>query len=89
MNRTQEYDGKIYGLPFDACLLLLAYREDVYKELGLKVPETWEEYLENVKIIDKKSNVRGVSLMGKEDNRFSTSSYRISGDSAESSLMTT
>ncbi len=63
--QTQEYDGKIYGLPFDACLLLLAYREDVYEELGLKVPETWEEYLENVKIIDAKSNVRGVSLMGK------------------------
>ena len=60
-----EYNGKIYGLPFDACLLLPAYREDIYQELGLKIPETWEEYLENVKIISEKSDIYGVSLMGK------------------------
>lgn len=65
LEQTVIYDGHIYGLPFDACLLLLAYREDVYRELGLKVPETWDEYLENVKIIDAKTGMRGVSLMGK------------------------
>ena len=43
MKKRMSYDGKLYGLPMQAQMLLLAYRKDVFDELGLKPPKTFEE----------------------------------------------
>jgi sorbitol/mannitol transport system substrate-binding protein len=39
-------DGKIYGVPIVANTLHLIYRKDVFDELGLKVPDTYDEVIE-------------------------------------------
>ncbi len=37
------YDDKIYSLPLRANAQVLFYREDVFEDLGLEPPTTWEE----------------------------------------------
>ena len=39
-------DGNIYGVPIVANTLHLIYRQDVFDELGLEVPETYDEVIE-------------------------------------------
>lgn len=39
-------DGQIYGVPIVGNTLHLIYRQDVWDELGLKVPETYDEVIE-------------------------------------------
>lgn len=47
-------DGKIYNIPYTANAYGIYYNKDKFKELGLKVPETWDEFEELVdKIIAK------------------------------------
>ncbi|MGA2548042.1 MAG: sugar ABC transporter substrate-binding protein [Rectinemataceae bacterium] len=44
---------------------VLIYRDDIYQELGLKVPGTLEELLANAKIItEKKPGIAGITLRG-------------------------
>lgn len=38
-----EYDGKYYGLPETVNFRAVFYRTDIFKELGLEVPDTWDE----------------------------------------------
>ena len=44
-------DGKIYNIPYTANTYGIYYNKDKFKELGLKVPETWEEFEELVDTI--------------------------------------
>lgn len=37
-------DGKIYNIPYTANAYGIYYNKDKFKELGLKVPETWDEF---------------------------------------------
>ena len=39
---------------------VLHYRQDIYDELGLSVPETWAELVENARVIDETDDVRAV-----------------------------
>jgi multiple sugar transport system substrate-binding protein len=43
MREAMSYDGELYGLPMQAQVLVLAYRKDVFDELGLQPPTTFEE----------------------------------------------
>jgi len=38
-----EYDGKYYALPETVNFRAVFYRTDIFRELGLEVPDTWEE----------------------------------------------
>ncbi|MFH1783274.1 MAG: extracellular solute-binding protein [bacterium] len=40
---SAQYKGAVYGLRYDMTTLLLYVREDIFKELGLSIPTTWEE----------------------------------------------
>ena len=40
------YDGGVYALPETQNFSVLFYREDILEDLGLEVPETWEELVE-------------------------------------------
>ena len=44
-------DGKIYNIPYTANAYGIYYNKDKFKELGLKVPETWDEFEELVDTI--------------------------------------
>ncbi len=39
-------DGGVYAIPQDTGPLQFYYREDVFEDLGLSAPETWEDYAE-------------------------------------------
>lgn len=47
------FKGGIYALPETVGFPMLFYREDILLELGLKVPETWEEVIAMISIINK------------------------------------
>lgn len=38
-------DGRIYAVPFASQTLVLYYNADIFEELGLEPPETWDELL--------------------------------------------
>lgn len=46
-----KFDGKTLGLTLSTEPMILWYRTDIYDELGLKAPTTWEEYKANAKAI--------------------------------------
>jgi len=38
------YGDALYGLPWDTGPLAFLYREDIFEEYGIEVPETWDEF---------------------------------------------
>lgn len=45
--KTFEEGGALTAVPLMGNLQLIIYREDVYEDLGLEVPTSWEEVIEN------------------------------------------
>lgn len=45
MRAGMSYDGKLYALPMQSQMFVLAYRADVFDDLGLEAPTTWEGML--------------------------------------------
>ncbi|WP_274426022.1 extracellular solute-binding protein [Chelativorans sp. YIM 93263] len=43
---TLRSDGKIYAVPFASQTMLVIYNKDIFDQLGLEEPETWDELLE-------------------------------------------
>jgi multiple sugar transport system substrate-binding protein len=39
-----QFEGKTYGVPQNVCPMVFFYRKDVFDQLGLKAPTTWDEY---------------------------------------------
>ncbi len=42
-----EYEGENWYYPFDYNLVVNYYRKDLYAQKGLKIPESWDEFVEN------------------------------------------
>lgn len=47
LGSTAVKDGKIYGVPYASQTLGIYYNTDIYEEVGLSEPETWDEFLSN------------------------------------------
>jgi len=45
VRRQCLHDGKYYGIPHSAATSLLIYRKDIFKQKGLKLPETWDDLI--------------------------------------------
>ncbi|MBO4693497.1 MAG: extracellular solute-binding protein [Clostridia bacterium] len=45
------YKGGLYGLPDTQSFYLMYYRKDIFSEMGLKVPETWADFEEVVRLL--------------------------------------
>ncbi|RKD30209.1 ABC transporter substrate-binding protein [Lacrimispora algidixylanolytica] len=56
-------EGKLFGVPFGSNCLSLYYNEDMLKEAGQKVPETWDELKTTAKALTKE-NVSGFAFSG-------------------------
>ncbi len=52
--------GKLYGVPINGNVPVLYYREDLYKQHGLKIPETWDELLANAKKLHNPPQIYGM-----------------------------
>ncbi len=46
--------GAVYGIPGDAGPMMFYYRKDVFQNLGIQVPKTWDEYAAAAKTIHEK-----------------------------------
>ncbi|MGB7432677.1 MAG: sugar ABC transporter substrate-binding protein [Ahrensia sp.] len=55
-------DGKLVGIPLRGHVQLLFYRDDVLKEAGVEVPNTWEEVISASKAIQEKTDLSGIAL---------------------------
>ena len=61
-----KYQGENWFYPYDYNLVTCYYRKDLYAEKGLKIPNTWAEYLDNCRAltISKDGNIeRGGCVM--------------------------
>lgn len=58
-----DYEDQTLGLILSTEPFLLWYRTDVYEDLGLEVPTTWDEYLANAKAISDAGEADG-QVMG-------------------------
>ena len=47
-----EYENGVYGLPSTESFNMLFVRTDVFEELGLEIPKTWDEFINCAKIIN-------------------------------------
>ncbi|WP_309128752.1 extracellular solute-binding protein [Microbacterium sp.] len=45
MRAGMSYDGKLYAIPMQAQMYVMAYRTDIFEELGLEVPETFDDMI--------------------------------------------
>ncbi|WP_339277010.1 extracellular solute-binding protein [Paenibacillus sp. FSL W8-0426] len=68
-----EYDSGVYALPETQTFNMLFYRKDVLEELGLDVPQTWEDVESTLAILSKnhmefgmpvvaQANMQGVNI---------------------------
>ncbi len=46
-----EYKGGVYGLPSTETFNMLFIRTDIFEELGLEIPKTWDEFINAAKVI--------------------------------------
>ncbi len=56
--------GALYGIPFGAETSILAYRTDVFDELGLDVPTTYDELMETARVIDEQTDMGALTSRG-------------------------
>ena len=50
---TASYNGGVYGLPETANFLMMFYRQDIFNELGISAPTTWEEFIEIIPVLQQ------------------------------------
>lgn len=58
MLKGMSYDGKLYALPMQAQMYVLAYRSDVFKKLNLKPPTTFTEMVSAAKAIQDSGEMK-------------------------------
>lgn len=49
---VQGEDGQIYSYPWDSGPMAMLYREDLFEEHGIDVPETWDEFAQAARDIN-------------------------------------
>ena len=62
--KTMTPDGKLMSMPIQPNIPMLFYRSDLYKEKGLKVPETFAELEANAKALNDPPAVYGIVQRG-------------------------
>jgi multiple sugar transport system substrate-binding protein len=55
-------DGTVYGLPLRGHAQVLFYRKDVFEQLGLEPPTTWQEVVSSGKIIREQTELDPISM---------------------------
>jgi sorbitol/mannitol transport system substrate-binding protein len=57
MSGAMTYEGKLYGLPMQAQMLIMAYRKDVFDKLGIEPPTTFAEMRDAAKKIQDEGEI--------------------------------
>jgi multiple sugar transport system substrate-binding protein len=61
------FDGKLYAFPSEGDTAWLWYRKDLFEQKGLKVPETWDEYLAAAQALNNPPEIYGTVIGAKPD----------------------
>ncbi len=56
--------GALYGVPFGAETSILAYRKDIFEELGLEPPRTYDDLLAAARTIKEQKGIGGLTSRG-------------------------
>ncbi len=59
-----RFDGKYYGITHSPNTNLLVYRKDVFKQKGLKPPETWDDFIKVAQAMTEKDASGRVTRYG-------------------------
>lgn len=62
-----KFDGKYYAFPSEGDTAWLWYRKDLLEAKNIKVPETWDEYLEAAKALNNPPEIYGAVIGAKPD----------------------
>ena len=62
--RNDAASGSAYGVPINGNIQVLYYRADLYRDAGLKVPETWDELRANAARLHKPPTIYGMVPRG-------------------------
>ena len=73
-----RYNGGVYGLPETISFPVLFYREDILSQLGMSVPNTWDELIKDI-IILQDSNM-DVYIPAAIGNTYASLLYQTGGD---------
>lgn len=76
VSAAQSFRGENHAIPLSGLGLAYYYNADLYEELGLKVPKTWNEMIENFKEIQK-HGVDPVAFMGQKKDAVDWISWEI------------
>ncbi len=55
-----RYNGGIYALPETMSFDMMFYRTDVFSELGLSAPETWDDFYKVMEVLQKEQLLVGI-----------------------------
>lgn len=58
MREAMSFDGKLYALPMQAQMYIMAYRKDVFDKLGLQPPKTFADLKTAAKTIQEKGGIK-------------------------------
>lgn len=62
-----SFGGATYGVPQDVGPMMLFYRADIFDDMGLKVPATWEEFGALAETVRKKDDKRYLTTFSPGD----------------------
>ncbi len=57
MRSALSYEGQLYALPMQAQMYVLAYRQDVFDELGLTPPKTFADMIDAAEVIREQGGI--------------------------------
>ena len=61
-NTPYRYKGAAYGLPVTQNFCMMFYRTDIFEEMGLTVPRTWEDFFRTMRILQRSNLQVGVPV---------------------------
>ncbi len=77
LSGTYAHDNGVYGVPLTNSFPMMFYRTDIFNELGLTPPATWEEFPEAMKKIYENGMKAGLVSSENDPNGFSAGDFFI------------
>lgn len=68
-----------YNIPLFSTGIAMFYNKDIYKELGLSVPNNWNEFIANCEVI-KNAGIVPIAWMGQKADQITWLFYELAGD---------
>ncbi len=76
VSAAQAFKGENHAIPLSSLGLAYYYNVDLYDELGLKPPKTWDEMIANFKVMQE-NNIAPVAFMGQKKDAVNWISWEV------------